>query len=302
MKRLAVAFVIMLFVFTDLYPQGNAVAREDEVKEKEVSYSTEYWLFGSVSAVVLAWGIGAWGWGSASFRLENDGWGVEQDSYTGGADKWGHAWGIYLTSRIGSSAFEKSGDSRARSAVKGFLFGQFVGLAIEIGDGFGETYGYAWGDMVWNFGGGVFALLLDLYPPLDELLGFQLEYWPSEDHRSQKPEKWVEITSDVTGQKYIVNLKMSGIPFVRDTFMRYFQIDFGYYTKGYWFHPSNYDYKTRHAYIGFAFNLSKVSETLLPEGGWRNGFSTFFKYYHPPIAYNPDALDYTFAGRTPSEE
>lgn len=300
MKRLAAATAIIFFLFTEIHAQENT-AEPEQAQEKETSYSAEYWLFGSVSAVLLGWGVGSWGWGSAKFRFENDGWGIEQDSYTGGADKWSHAWGIYLCSRIGSYTFENSGDSREKSAVKGFFFGQFVGLAMEVGDGFGQTYGFAWGDMVWNFSGGVVALLFDLYPPLDNLLCFQMEYWPSEDYLSQKPEKKIEITSDVTGQKFLLGLRMSGIPFVKDTFLRYFQIDCGFYTRGYWYHPSSYTYKTRHAYIGFAFNLTTVSESLLPAGSWRNAVSRFFKYYHPPIAYNPDVLDHTFAGRTPSD-
>lgn len=305
-KRFILSIVIILLV-TNLYAEEAAVSTQDKQSEAKAlskkDYTTEYWLFGSIPVVVIGWGIGAWGWGTASkWQFKNDDWAIEQDSYTGGADKFAHAWGIYVISRIGSYAFEKSGDTKNWSALKGFLFGQAVGLGIEVGDGFGDTYGFSWGDMIWNFGGGLIALAFDLYPPIDNLIGFQMEYWPSKDYRKQRKEKWVEFTSDVSGQKFIFALKMSGIPYVRDTLLKYFQIDFGYYTRGYWFSHSEYAYKTRHAYIGFAFNLSRVSESVLPEGSWRNGFSSFFKYYHPPIAYNPDALDHTLAGKTPTKQ
>lgn len=295
MRKFLTAIVLLSLILCKTYAQDIS-SDEDRIEQSSSKKSNcaEYWLFGSVPVIVIVWGIGAWGWGTASkWHFENDGWGLEQDSYTGGADKMGHTWGIYTVSRIGSYAFEKTGDIKPLAAFKGFLFGQFMGLGIEIGDGFGDTYGFAWGDMVWNLGGGLIALGFDLYPPLDNLIGFQIEYWPSEDHLNQNKKKWIEVTSDVTGQKFIFALKMSGIPYIRKTFLQFFQMDFGYYTRGYWFPDSSYRYKTRHIYIGFAFNLSRVSEKFLPESPWQNGFEKFFKYYHAPIAYNPDAFDHT---------
>ncbi|MDY6970516.1 MAG: DUF2279 domain-containing protein [Spirochaetota bacterium] len=297
MKKSISIFMILMIIIFNLYAEGEKPDALEKTKPQD--NTLEYWFYGSVPVVVLLWGIGAWGWGtSKDWQFNDDGWGIEQDSYTGGADKFGHLWGIYLASRIASHTFEKNGNSRNRSALKGFLFSQIVGLGIEIGDGFGDTYGFSWGDMVWNLGGGLFALLMDIYPPLDELLAFQIEYWPSEDHMNQKATKKLEITSDVTGQKFILSLKFRGMPYIRDTIMQYFQIDCGFYTRGYWFSNSTYKYKSRHAYIGFAFNLSRISERIIPAGTWRNGFSSFFKYYHPPFALNPDVLDYTFDGKT----
>ncbi len=308
MKKLLTAFMLVMFLFCELYSQEKtpAIVEDSQSKEETIAnaekkekkdYSAEFWVYGSVPVVVVAWGIGAWGWGTASKpHFENDGWGLEQCSYTGGSDKIGHTWGIYVISRVGSYAFEKSGDSRLRAGLKGLLYGQLMGLGIEIGDSFGDTYGFAWGDMVWNLGGGLFALALDLYPPLDDLLGFQLEYLPSVDHR-ERPDKWIEFTSDVSGQKFILALKLRGIPYLRDTFMQYFQVDFGYYTKGYWYDDSNYKFRSRHAYIGFSFNLSRVCESFIPKGKTRSALSTFFKYYHAPLGYNPDVLDYTLPGR-----
>lgn len=307
-KFFSTILIIILFLSGNLYSQENQAGQQNQNESEtqlpvKKSYTAEYWLFGSVPVIIIGWGLGAWGWGSASnWQFKNDGWGIEQDSYTGGADKISHTYAIYTISRIGSYAFEKSGDTRNWAAFKGFLFGQSMGLGIEIGDGFGKTYGFSWGDMIWNFGGGLFAMALDIYPPLDRLIGFQMEYWPSKDYRKQKTEKLIEFTSDVTGQKFILALKLSGVPYVQETLAKYFQIDFGYYTRGYWYSHSTYSYKTRHAYIGFAFNLSMVSEGIMPEGSWRSGFSTLFKYYHPPIAYNPDVFDHTLAGKTPTKQ
>lgn len=298
MKRLPAVFFFISIICCNLFAQETITTPGPDETEFLKHSSLDYWIFGSVPAIVLAWGLGAWGWGSASkWHFENDGWGIEQDSYTGGADKFGHSWGIYTISRIGSFAFEANGDSPGRAALKGFLFGQFMGLGIEIGDGFGDTYGFAFGDMVWNLAGGIIALAFDLYPNLDDLFGFQIEYWPSKDHLNQEKAKWFEITSDVTGQKFIFSLKFSGIPWIKDTISQFFQIDFGYYTRGYWFPDSSYSYKTRHAYIGFALNLSRISEKVLPPGCWKNSFSRFFKYYHAPAAYNPEILDNTLQGK-----
>ena len=303
MKRIAASLILVIFFISASYSQdknpGSSPGIEkagDNVEQTaggEMSYSAEYWLFGSVPTVVLIWGLTVWKWGSApKWQIKTDGWGIEQDSYTGGADKVSHTWGIYTISRFGSWAFEKNGDSRGWAIFKGFLYGQFVGLGIEAGDGFGKTYGFSCGDMTWNFAGGIMQLLFDLYPPLDNLIGFQFEYWPSKDYMARK-DKWGEFTSDVSGQKFILAWKMSGMPYIGETFLKYFQIDFGYYTRGYWYNPSHWDYKSRHAYIGFAFNLSSICDSVFPEGNWRASTSRFFKYYHAPIAYNPDALDYT---------
>jgi hypothetical protein len=309
MKYFSAVLIFLFLLSGKVQTEENQKPEEQKQNATETllpvkkNYTTEYWLYGSVPVIIIGWGLGAWGWGTASkWHFENDGWGMEQDSYTGGADKISHSWGIYVISRIGSYAFEKSGDTRNWAAFKGFLFGQMMGLGIEVGDGFGDTYGFSWGDMIWNFGGGLIAMAMDMYPPLDRLIGFQMEYWPSRDYRNQKTEKLIEFTSDVSGQKFILAFKLSGLPYIQDTPAKFFQIDFGYYTRGYWYSHSEYAYKTRHAYIGFAFNLSTVSESVLPEGSWRNGSSTFFKYYHPPIAYNPDALDHTLAGKTPSKK
>ncbi|MBN2040577.1 MAG: DUF2279 domain-containing protein [Spirochaetes bacterium] len=302
MKRLFSVFLFLCLILSNLYAQEISSPANTDTPALKKSLNFDYWLFGSIPAIIAVWGLCAWGWGSASdWHVDNDGWGLEQNSYTGGADKLGHAWGVYTISRIGSFAFEAEGDSVQRAAFKGFLFGQLTGLGIEVGDGFGDSYGFAWGDMLWNFGGGLMALAFDLYPPLDDLISFQMEYRPSQDHRNQEPEKWIEVTSDVSGQKFIAALKFSGIPRLRDTFFQYFQIDFGYYTRGYWFSDSGYRHKTRHTYIGFAVNLSRVSDQVLPPGCWRKAFSSFFKYYHAPFAYNPDLLDNTLSGRTENE-
>ena len=220
-KCFSAVLIIFLFLSGNLYSQENQAVQQNQNEPEtqlpvKKNYTTEYWLFGSVPVIIIGWGIGAWGWGTASkWHFENDGWGLEQDSYTGGADKISHSWGIYVISRVGSYAFEKSGDTRNLAAFKGFLFGQLMGLGIEVGDGFGDTYGFSWGDMIWNFGGGLIAMAMDMYPPLDRLIGFQMEYWPSKDYRKQKPEKWVEFTSDVSGQKFILALKLSGVPYIR---------------------------------------------------------------------------------------
>ncbi len=302
MTRITAALALSLFLISAVYSQENnpdtpaGVANAGQAFGDKKGNTLEYILFGSVPALVLVWGITVWKWGTApEWHVENDGWGMEQDSYTGGADKIAHAWGIYAVSRTASFVFEKDGDSRGWAALKGFIFGQCVGLGIEAGDGFGDTYGFSWGDMLWNTGG-LLALAFDLYPPLDNLIGFQFEYWPSKDHRERR-DRWVEFTSDVSGQKFILALKLAGVPYVGTSFLKYFQLDFGYYTRGYWYNPSHWNYESRHAYIGFAFNLSEVCESFLPAGGFSATASRFFKYYHPPLAYNPEALDYTFAGR-----
>ncbi len=305
LKILSSVLIILLYTNTTfsqknaatLLNSDNQTASSSEQGTVEKNYTLEYWLFGSIPALVVVWGVSVWSWGSsAKWHVENDGWGIEQDSYTGGADKLGHVWGAYAASRMGSYAFEQSGDSKLRAALKGFLFGQCVGLGIEVGDGFGDTYGLAWGDMIWNLGGGLFSLMLDIYPPLDDLLGLQFEYRPSKDHIDRK-EKWLEFTSDVSGQKFILALKLRGIPIIGDTFMQYFQVDFGYYTRGYWYNPSHYNYKTRHTYIGFSFNLSRICESFIPASNLKGASSRFFKYYHAPIAYNPEVFDHTLAGK-----
>ena len=132
--------------------------------------------------------------------------------------------------------------------------------------------------------------------PLEQLFEFQFEYWPSKDYIARK-NQWVEFTSDVAGQKFILGWKMSGMPYIGQTFLKYFQIDFGYYTRGYWYNPSHWDYKSRHAYIGFSIDLATVCDSVFPEGNWRTATSRFFKYYHAPLAYNPDALNYTLPGK-----
>ncbi|MCP4723844.1 MAG: hypothetical protein GY863_02350, partial [bacterium] len=75
MKRLAAAFILILFSFCDLYSQEKAPVTSEDTeiqekvslhpeKERKKNYMTEIYLFGSIPVVILAWGIGAWGWGT----------------------------------------------------------------------------------------------------------------------------------------------------------------------------------------------------------------------------------------------
>jgi len=90
--------------------------------------------------------------------------------------------------------------------------------------------------------------------------------------------------------KYLMALKFSGFESMKDTPMKYLELQVGYYTRGY-SEKQNYASKERVAYVGVGINSSEVLRAI----GWEKT-SKILNYYQIPYTYVPFGYDFDTQG------
>lgn len=251
-------------VFTQARP--DAVAAQDIPHDRKEAialpmedrrFRTQALILGGAGAV-LAYGATVW-WKdgqSSHFRTANEGW-FGQDTYTGGADKLGHAYFSYAGTRLLANAFEWAGNNRDDAAIlsAATVFGTM--LAVETLDGFSERYKFSKEDVIMNAVGTGLGLLFEKNKRLDDLFDFRLHYWPSGDAKRLNQ---VGPVSDHSGQTYLLVAKATGISQLKNhDVLRYFELAAGYGTRGY--EPNNgapAPDRSRHVYFGISLNVSEI--------------------------------------------
>jgi hypothetical protein len=224
-------------------------------------------LIAGYAAATLAYGYNAW-WENldTSFEFRDEGW-FGKDSYRGGADKTGHAYFGYASTRLLTWTFQWAGNDPARSRRLGAGLTGALLLAVEVFDGFTEEYGFGTGDLLMNGVGIGLGWLLESHPAWDDLLDFRLQYWPSD--RKEREEDGTSIAEDYSGQTYLLLLKASGVPALRDhKILRYLEVAMGYGSRGY--RPERPpDERERNVYYGISLNLSRLLDDTLFRGNTR---------------------------------
>jgi hypothetical protein len=241
--------------------------------------------YASGPAFFLVYGAGLWQWfEDVHFHLKPETFKGPQ-SVNGAADKVGHLWGNYMGKRLFTFLFHATGSSRNRANIEGAILMSITSLGGEFGDGISPHYGFDPYDVMFNEFGVIIAMILDYSPTLDRIFAPKWEYWPSSYQRKRfsNPDHW-DIATDYSDQKYILATKLGGIPYLSRTPLRYFNIDFGYYTRGY--RPAViYKNRTRNVFFGFSVNFTIAFGDLLPAGYASSTVQTFFNYYHPPCDF-----------------
>lgn len=241
----------------DIPPTQGESARAAALSEEDKRFRTQALIWGG-AGTVLAYGATIW-WkegSSGHFRTVNEGW-FGQDTYTGGADKLGHAYSSYAGTRLLARAFEWAGNDRDDAIVlsAATVFGTL--LAVETLDGFSERYKFSKEDLIMNAVGTGLGLLFEKNKPLDDLLDFRLHYWPSGDAKRLNQ---VGPIGDYSGQTYLLVAKATGIPQLRShDVLRYFELAAGYGSRG--FEPNDgapAPNRSRHVYFGISLNISEI--------------------------------------------
>lgn len=183
--------------------------------------------------------------------------------------------------------FTEMGWSPSEANWRAMLGASATGLFIEIGDGL-SRYGFSSYDLLVDLLGVGFAGLLNAYPYLDELIGFQIHYWNNTSAPEGQRLHVRDPIDDYNNQKYVINLRMSGIPVMRDYwYTRYFNLDVGYYTRGYDDDINNPSHDPllykRNIFIGMSVNLWKLFEDPNPKGTWNTLLGSLFKYVQTPL-------------------
>jgi hypothetical protein len=223
------------------------------------------WETGAVVAGVTALGIKGWDWGSSkSFRTNPEGWFGERTG-SGGADKLGHAFTSYTLTNVLAERLLAQGRSPERAALSAALTTQAVMLYVEVFDGFSNDHGFAREDMVMNLLGSTLAYARQVNPALRDTLDLRLEYQPS-GYKGFRP------LSDYSGQKYLLAFKLGGIASLRETPLRFLELQAGYYTRGF-SKEERADglARQRVSFVGVGLNLNEIffGRRNGQEGEWK---------------------------------
>jgi len=236
------------------------------------------------AAVVLAWGTAFWDYFTVKPVLGDEKW-FGADTKYGGADKFGHMYSTYLWSLGFSSLYEYWGMKEEDAILYAPLTSWTFQFLMEIGDSFSETQGFAYEDLVMNTVGAAFYYVREKYPSVKSKLDLRLEYIP--DFNAE-----VDFFTQYNSMKYLFALKFSGFEELEDTPMKYFELQLGYYTRGYSEHENyNEEDKERVIYAGVGINASEVLKAM----GWTKT-SKILNYYQLPYTYVPFGYDFDTKG------
>ena len=230
------------------------------------------------AGVIALWGAAFWDYFTISPVSGDEGWFGEDTKY-GGADKLGHLYSTYIWSLGFSSLYEYWGMSEDDSLLYGPLSAWIFQGMMEVGDSFSESQGFSYEDLVMNTVGAAFYYVREKYPEVKRKVDLRLEYIP--DFNSD-----VDFFTQYNSMKYMMALKFSGFDSMEDTPMKYFELQVGYYTRGYSEHE-NYESKERVIYAGIGINSSEVMKAI----GWEKT-SNFLNYYQLPYTYVPFGYDF----------
>ncbi len=247
-------------------------------QKESIRTRTAFRWFGLLSPSIGAalYGISAFGTPS-DFEFSDDAFFTGDEGFEGGADKVGHAYTSYVAYRfLASWIFDYSELSRPRARTYAALSTALFAVTVEVVDGFYLPTGFSWRDLVANGMGIAFAVMLELSPKLDKLLGMSVTYSPSNDFESPRFE------SDYNGYKYFVNIKMAGVPIIQDTFFQYLQIDLGFFTRNQLGYVDKPDTPDRHFSIGISLDISQVIQSLFKKNATLSTLGRVFEYYHVP--------------------
>lgn len=225
---------------------------------------------GGLYGAFTVWAYYAWyhDFEGHEFRVGGDGWfGVRR--YAGGADKLGHLWANLVLARASSRLLRWGGWDAAPSAlIAGGLSAAYFAF-IEVKDGF--YYELSPGDLVFNTLGAALGTAQELWPRLDELIDFKVEYWPSDEYRAiVRGEEEAEINTinfaeDYSGQTYLLALHLgafSGLDFTRVS--PYVDVVAGFRANNY--KPESADDGMRESqrlFLGVSLNLQGVIDRVL---------------------------------------
>ena len=258
----------------------DAQTPRDDITPQQRSFRTHVLMSSPIAAAAI-YGLGTW-WTSEftdTFRPTNAGW-FGQDTYAGGADKLGHFYTGYVGTRLLTLGFRRWAGNGYNWSTKAGALTAFSTLAtIEVLDGFSKNYRFSPQDLVMDGGGVALGALAETYPHFDDLFAFRVQYWPSKYAH-------FDPIDDYSGQTYLLALKASGLPKLRDTpVIRYLEFEVGYGTRDY--ESPDLSIHRRYVFVGISLNLTKLLDDTLFTGSRRGGAAqeladTFLRYVQMP--------------------
>lgn len=253
---------------------------------------------GATTYMYFAWYHGQPG--LAAFRVGGDGW-FGARTYAGGVDKLGHAWSGLALSRVSGEILDWGGWERRQAGVIGSSLTVGLLTLFEVKDGYYTEFSP--GDAVFNvLGAGLNAAMM-AWPPLDELLDFRVEYFPSREYRAllrgERPPQdpaaphqvSLNFVEDYSGQRYLLALHLGAIPGLRGRpWARLVDVAVGYEADRY--KPEPLDGgggRTQHLFVAVSVNLQGAIDLALADrtegvaDGTRAVGHLLFELVNPPF-------------------
>src|SRR5215468_857372 len=202
------------------------------------------------------------------FKWGGDGW-LGLQTYAGGADKFGHAWATMSLARAGTELLNQwGGYDRVPSTLVATALSELLFLGVEVKDGF--FYEFSFSDATGDTLGALAALAFSLWPRLDELFDYRVEYWPSTEYRRQFDGGNVNIAEDYSGETYLLALHLGAIRALRDQpwggWTRFVDVAAGFGTRGYKPDPPSSmlpDYQHhQNLYLGVSLNAQGLFDWM----------------------------------------
>jgi hypothetical protein len=222
---------------------------------------------------------------SSSLRYHDEGW-FGADTYAGGADKLGHAWGNYVFLRGISGILQWGGYGKKTSLAWATGLTSAFFLLTEIQDGLTKDYGFSWQDMVVNLAGEGLGLLLELSPTLDGMFDFRLEYFPSRPFRRAVAQDGpFNSPEDYTGQRYFLAYHLASVAALRESryasWTQYLDLTIGFHAAHYKPDDTDSAPHSQSLFLGVSLNLQRIVDRLLmPSGPGRTAPSTGARVLH----------------------
>ena len=173
---------------------------------------------------------GKWKMGGEGFFGEN--------TYAGGADKFGHAYANYVEFRTLARMYELIGLRRENALRLSALAIFLLGTGVEAIDAF-TSYGFAYDDVIANVCGLSLGYFCEMHPKVDSLIDFRLGYVPSSRYlRMEKgsnfARKYISLTNDYSGMTFFLDVKFAGMgKRISNSPLKYFLFGINYNTIDY---------------------------------------------------------------------
>jgi hypothetical protein len=250
----------------------------------------------AVTVVLVTYaGLKAWGWGTRSFTVGNEGW-FGMDTPHGGADKVGHLYNTYVLSEAFYLRLSDYYGKRRVVSVYPALLGLTIMTYIEVADGFSVDHGFSPEDFIMDAAGAAFSSIRNALPEVGYVFDLRFEYLPSRSVRGLHPFK------DYSGQKFLGVLKLAGLGPLYDTPLRYVELLVGYSARGFKnLDAGHYTQKTSEVFCGVGLSVQQLLLGRLERqvGTPFDYIRAASDYFQVPYSYVPVTLSERTAPRTP---
>ncbi len=267
-RLITILFIIFSSLFSQELSSEHFHDRNDS--KKDILYTN---LVGA--AVITAWGVAKWEYGTSTPSRSDEEW-FARETNSGGSDKLGHFYASYAIGSGLSGLYESWGYTEQDAALYGSLSSFFLLNYMEAGDAFSREFGFSYEDFMMNTLGAFSSYLFYTNPELAKRVDFRLEYIPSFET--------VDMITEYERMKYLIAFKVEGFEFVTNAYLKYAELQLGYYARNY---EGGYSQESeRIIYLGIGINLSRVFRE-----NDHVKTARFLNYYQLPYTYLPFEKD-----------